>query len=125
MDTTKRRRLRPVPLFILAAGLLMGAVVMFLWNAILPEVTGVKPLTYWKAVGLLALCRILFGNFRGGAPNRGRGWGRQHFNNSDSSDDHPFSRHRWRNKWKAMNDEERAKFREEMRKRCFRPPGRP
>lgn len=122
MDTTKRRRFRPIPLFIVAAGLLMGGVVMFLWNAILPEVTGVKPLTYWKAVGLLALCRILFGNFGGG--NRGRSWGRQQFNDNDSPDVHPFSRRRWHRKWRTMNEEERTKFREEMRKRCFRPPGR-
>ena len=48
---------------------------MALWNAILPEVVDAKPLSYWQALGLLLLSRILFGGFRfggGGAP-----WGRK------------------------------------------------
>ena len=49
----------------------VGGIVMLLWNYILPPVTGVKPLSYWQAVGLLALCRILFGQF-------GAGRGRRH-----------------------------------------------
>ena len=43
--------------------LALGYLVMQLWNAILPGVTGVKCLTYWQAVGLLLLCRILVGRF--------------------------------------------------------------
>lgn len=43
-----------------------GQVVMYLWNAILPELFGWKTITFWQALGLLALCRILFGGFGGG-----------------------------------------------------------
>ena len=90
---------------IAAAVLLFGALVMWLWNNILPAVLGVGALTYWQAVGLLVLCRILFGGFRGGRPGGGRpGWS-----------------HRgpeWREKWMNMSDEERAKFRAEWRERC-------
>jgi hypothetical protein len=57
--------------FVAAALLLAaGGIVMLLWNAILPEVIAAKKLSYPQAVGLLALCRILFGGFGGG---RGRG----------------------------------------------------
>ncbi len=74
-----------------------GAVVMFLWNAIIPEVTGWKPLTYWQAVGLLVLFKILFGGI-------GRGSGRHHRRRS-----------RWRemkNKWKGMDPAERKEMKE-------------
>ena len=39
----------------------VATIVMLLWNAILPEVTGVKPLNFWQAAGLLILAKILFG----------------------------------------------------------------
>ena len=47
------------------AGLLFlfGWVVMLLWNWVVPETFGLKPLNYWKAWGLLALCWILFKSF--------------------------------------------------------------
>jgi hypothetical protein len=38
-----------------------GAIVMLLWNALLPPLFGWPAVTFWQALGLLALCRILFG----------------------------------------------------------------
>lgn len=93
------------PFLFIAAGLLMGAVVMYLWNAILPAVAGVGALTYWQAVGLLILCRILFGGFRGG----GGHWRRKGFGGQAPH---------LRNRWMQMSDEERARFREAYRERC-------
>ncbi len=49
-----------IPLFI-AIG---GAVVQLLWNWLLPPLLGWHAITFWQAVGLLALCRILFGGMR-------------------------------------------------------------
>lgn len=60
------------PLFALLAILVLSAVVMLLWNAIIPSLTGWALITYPKAAGLLVLCRILFGGFkghRGGGPS--------------------------------------------------------
>lgn len=60
-----------VPFAAAAFLLLAGTVVMALWNAVLPEIIGVKRISFWQAVGLLALCRILFGGWggrRGGGP---------------------------------------------------------
>jgi hypothetical protein len=53
---------------ILGAGLLFlfGWVVMLLWNWLMPDIFGLKTLTYWKAWGLLALSCILFGRIGGG-----------------------------------------------------------
>jgi Ca2+/H+ antiporter, TMEM165/GDT1 family len=47
-----------------------GGVVMLLWNWLAPELFGLKPITFWQAFGLLALCRILFGGFGGGGGRR-------------------------------------------------------
>jgi hypothetical protein len=108
-------RFRGFPLLILAAVLGMGLIVKLLWNAILPSLLGINHINYWQSVGLLVLSRILFGGFGGGRPGRGAGWrGRwkQEYGD-DSAGGNPF-----RNKWMNMNQEERTRFREEMRKRC-------
>ncbi len=104
MTTWKRPYL--FPLFGIAAALLFGGLVMLLWNAIIPGLTGWALLTYPKAIGLLVLCRILFGGFHrcgGGAPwRRGMMHGGMH----------------WRKDWAGMSDEERARLKEEWKKRC-------
>ena len=38
-----------------------GQLVMQLWNWLMPAIFGLRELTFWQAVGLLALSRILFG----------------------------------------------------------------
>ena len=88
-----------LPFIFRAAVLIVGGVVMFLWNAILPEVTGVRPLTFMQAIGLLILCRILFGGFRGGGRSGGK-WGR--------------------GKWGNMSMEEKARMRAAWEERCKR-----
>ena len=40
-----------------------GVVVRLLWNWLLPPLFGWHQITFWQALGLLALCRILFGGF--------------------------------------------------------------
>ena len=49
-----------------------GWIVMRLWNWLLPPLFGLSMITFWQALGLLALSRILFGGFGfgGGHPNR-------------------------------------------------------
>jgi len=44
-----------------------GEIVRLLWNWLLPPLFGWREITFWQALGLLALCRILFGGcgFRG------------------------------------------------------------
>jgi hypothetical protein len=70
-----------------------GEVVMHLWNWLLPDIFGWKQVTFWQALGLLALSRILFGGF-----SRGGGMQRSHF------------RRRMAERWDGMTPEERAKF---------------
>ena len=89
-------------LFVAAGVLVLGAIVMFLWNAILPSLLNLNSITYWQAVGLVILCKILFGSFRPGRSN-----GRP-----------PFGRSHLKDKWATMSEEEKVRFREEWKKRC-------
>jgi len=40
-----------------------GLIVQYLWNWLMPALFSLPSLTFWQALGLLALCRILFGGF--------------------------------------------------------------
>lgn len=76
MNPRGRKMLMFSPLILLAFAAFLalgGVVVRELWNALLPPLFGWKAVTFWQALGLLALCRILFGGFPpGGGPPRSR-----------------------------------------------------
>ncbi len=96
------------PLAILAmAGFawLGGEIVMRLWNWLLPGLFGWKLITFWQALGLLVLCRILFGGFRLGGPGSPRSRLRQ----------------RMAERWEKMTPEEREKCRQGFFGRWGRP----
>jgi hypothetical protein len=76
-----------------------GFVVSHLWNYLMPGLFGLHAITFWQAVGLMLLGRLLFGGFR---PGRGGfGW-----------------RGEMMRRWEQMTPEEREKFREGWRGRC-------
>jgi hypothetical protein len=69
--------------------LVLGAVivwlVMLLWNWLMPALfSGVRVIDYWQTLGLIVLCRVLFGGHHG----------------------------RWhgRHRWEAMSADERAQL---------------
>jgi hypothetical protein len=98
----KRRWFVIAPLAMLGIVLFVaigGVVVRELWNWLLPPLFGLPVVTFWQAVGLLALCRILFG-----------GVGRHAASGS-------YSRRRIIERWEAMSPEERERFRQGMRRR--------
>lgn len=72
----------------------MTLVVMTLWNAIIPGLFGLKTIGFWTALGLLVLCRVLFG---------GMGMGPMMFR---MARDHRQLHERWMN----MSEEERQAF---------------
>ena len=64
----KRNLIFVAPIGIAALALFItlgGVVVEQLWNWVVPAVFGWKTITLWQAIGLLALSRILFGNWGG------------------------------------------------------------
>src|SRR5262249_54440623 len=62
-----------LPLFLIFLALMVWAV-FGLWNWLMPSIFGLRAITYWQALGLMALSWILFRGFRG--PRMHRGFGR-------------------------------------------------
>lgn len=98
----RMRWILKIPMFIAFAVLFLaifGYVVMSLWNWLMPTLFGLHQITYWQAVGVLFLCKILFGGFRG----------------ARSGPPHWRWRRRMMERWGQMTPEEREKFRETFR----------
>lgn len=75
----------------------VGWVVMLLWNWLLPALfTGAQPVSYWQALGILLLSKMLFGGFRCGGHER---W-REH-----------------RQRWESMTPEEREQLKSRFKSR--------
>lgn len=67
-----------------AFAFLFGAVVMWLWNWLMPPIFHLGLITYWQAVGLAILGRLLIGGFHhGGHHHRHRcgPWRHHHMGN--------------------------------------------
>lgn len=75
-------------------------IVLHLWNWLLPSLFGVREITFWQALGILVLCRILFG---------GSGWRGGSIRSN--------MRRRMEERCEGMSPEEREEFRRRMRER--------
>ncbi|AUT71366.1 hypothetical protein [Paraburkholderia hospita] len=71
-----RRKIFAKALLLVLIIALLGWIVMRLWNWIIPTlVIDAHAIDYPRAIGLLVLCRILFGGFRGhGGCYKARQW---------------------------------------------------
>lgn len=49
-----------------ALGIVFGFIVQWLWNALMPGIFSLRQITYWEAVGIVVLARLIFGSFGGG-----------------------------------------------------------
>src|ERR1043165_9637830 len=92
-----------IPLIVVGFQAVFTSAVYLLWNHVLVDVLAVKTITYWQALGLLVLAKILFGGF----PGRGRPFG-------------PGGG--WRGKmlakrWESLSPEQREHMREQMRRK--------
>jgi hypothetical protein len=91
--------------------LIGGEVVMLLWNWLAPALFGLREVTFWQAIGLLALCRILFGGFGLG------GGGHRNSRRRMEGRIRERMRERMDERWEQMTPEERERFRQGMRGR--------
>jgi hypothetical protein len=73
--------------------IIIAEAVMILWNLLLPSIIHTTPITYWQALGLLALARLLTGR------GIGAGWGGRG------------------GRWMGMSEEQRRAFRDEWKRR--------
>ena len=95
----------------------VGQVVRYLWNWLTPPIFGWPQITYWQALGLLVLCRILFGGHGMAGPKGPRMDTRGRM--TDRMADRIAAR------WQVMTPEERDRFRDRFRARSGGGPGDP
>ncbi|HRJ30484.1 MAG TPA: hypothetical protein PLV21_12640 [Cyclobacteriaceae bacterium] len=81
---------------------LVAMITMQLWNWLVPELFSGPAITFWQALGLLVLSKILFSGI-GGKRGHSAHW-----------------KHRYSEKWSAMTPEERARFKERMKDKWCR-----
>jgi hypothetical protein len=96
----KHRWLRRAPRIVLFGAValtVLGFVTMALWNWLAPVLFSLTRISFWQALGLVLLSRILFGGFRHGSWHH-REW-----------------RERVLARWNQMTPEEREKLREGLR----------
>lgn len=91
MYTNSKKRWALFPLAIVAGATFFGFLVMLLWNYLMPEIFHLPEISFWQALLLLLLCRILFGG---------------HFKHGN---DRHFRLHQ---RMETMSPEEREAFRE-------------
>jgi len=97
-----RRKFKPVFLLLIPVILAaVGAIIMLLWNSVLTAVISVNVITFWQALGLLVLSRILFGSHSMRGRHRKPG----------------FAMERFKDEYYKMSDEEKQRFKNEWRKR--------
>ena len=101
MRSTWVVRIFGIAIFLLIVIAGFGQAVLQLWNLLMPEIFGLHPISFWQAVGLMALSWILFGGL---GMFRGRPM--------------PYWRHRIAERLEHMPPEEREKLRQGLRRRC-------
>ena len=101
MRRFKARKIIGIFFLVIIGVIAFGTIVMLLWNALMPDIFHLPSISFWQALGLLLLAKILFSGFRGGGP-RGR------------------MKDKLREKWMTMTPEEREKFKQDWGGRCRR-----
>ena len=81
----------------------LSAIVMLLWNLLIPEIFGLTVINFWQAAGLFILAKILFGGF-----------GRRGMMMHGKHRENPIHA-----KWNKMTAEQRKEFIEKRRKFGF------
>ena len=72
MEVTAKKVLKVFGFVILGITVVIGIgfVVKWLWNSLMPELFGLKEITYWQGVGLLVLIKIFFGGISGNSSSK-------------------------------------------------------
>ena len=96
---TLGRRVARIATKVVAVVAIVSLAVMLLWNWLMPILFGVKTISYWQALGILGLSKLLFGGLgpRQGPPP----W---------------IWRKRILDRYEQMSPEDREKFRQGLQK---------
>ena len=85
-----------VGLLLIVAGI--SAVVMALWNWLMPAIFGLGVISFWQALGIFLLSKLLFGRLR-----------LEHENHGEMKQE-KLSKNPIHDKWMIMTPEQREKF---------------
>jgi len=77
--------------FVVLFALAFGFLIKWIWNLLMPDLFGLKEITYWQAFGMVILAKLLFGAF---GSHHHDNWGKHH---------RPF--HAWHGHFKRSQDE--------------------
>ena len=89
-----------MPFFFVGMVALVTWILMLLWNWLMPAIFDLPAITFWQAMGLLALSKILFGGFSGS--KRG--------GSCNGSTNHRGWKHKFKDKWANMSVEDKEKW---------------
>jgi len=104
----RRKRFFIVPI-ILAALAVFGLITMLLWNSLMPEIFHLGYISFWQAVGLLILSRLLLGFSGpwGRHHNHGRSNIRERYAHMSPQEREEFKKkwhHRWVHDWSSCEE---------------------
>lgn len=99
MRNFRIHRVIKMVLLVLIGFAVFSLLVMWLWNRLAPPIFGWHTISFWQALGIFTLSKILFGGVRGWGPGM-------------------HGRRRMMEQWERMTPEEREKFRKGMQGFC-------
>ena len=98
-----KKKMILIPIFFIAMVILVGFVVMYLWNWLMPEIFDLQTINYWQAMGIIVLSKILFG-----------GWGHKGKCCGSKRGNHGHWKHKFKHKWSNMSEEDKSKWQEKF-----------
>lgn len=96
------RKVIGIIILVIIGVFVIGSIVMLLWNALLPVIFHLPLISFWQALGLLILTKILFSGFRGGPRAQ-------------------WKRDKLKAAWSNMTPEQKEKLKSEWGRRCGKP----
>jgi hypothetical protein len=83
----------------------------YLWNWLIPGIVGWRAISYWEAMGLFVLSKMLF---------KGITWNNKggHWNKHWNAKWNEKWNSKWSDKWATMSPEDRDRFKQKMREKC-------
>ena len=102
----KGKRILKILVVAIIGLLLLGMIIMLLWNWLIPSIFNVREITFWEALGLFVFAKILLGAWGGGRWKHGPAghWGNRYYE-----------------KLASMTPEERERFKQRMTEKWCRP----
>lgn len=95
--------------------LIVSSIVMLLWNWLMPDIAGLKKITFLEAAGLLLLSKILFGGFNKEhwkSKMSGTQWESKFVNNSSESplskEQKSILKEKFINKWCSHEESDKS-----------------